>query len=58
MTLQHCFEAIRVLIKVYSEPLEPAAAFPYLVCMVAYNNSDWASLYQNLLMALIRWAMV
>ena len=48
MTLQHCFEASRVLISVNSEPLEPVARFTYLGSMVAYKNSDWASLYQNL----------
>ena len=45
---QHCFENIRILISVNSDPLEPVADFPYLGRRVAYNNSDWAALYQNL----------
>ena len=38
--------------------LDPVAAFPYLGCTVAYNNSDWAALYQNLWMARRRWRML
>ena len=40
------------------DPLEPAMAFPYLVCTSAFNNSDWADLYQNLRKAEHRWGMV
>ena len=31
-----------------AEPLETAADFTYLGRTVAYNNSDWAALYQKL----------
>ena len=47
-TLQHCFEASWVPISVNTDPLVLVAAFPYLGRTVAYNNSDWASLYQNI----------
>ena len=45
-------------ISVNAYPLEPAAAFLYLVHIVAFNNNDWASLYQNLHKAWSRWGMV
>ena len=41
-----------------SEPLEPVAEFPYLGRTVAYINSNWAALYQNLRKARRRWEMV
>ena len=41
-----------------AEPLEPDAAFPYLVRTVAYNNSDLSSLYHNLRKAWWRWGIV
>ena len=58
MMLQHFFNAIRFLISVKSDPLDTVAAFKYLGCMVAYNNSDWEALYQNLPKARIWWTMV
>ena len=56
-TLQNCFKDSRVLINVNSYPLKPVAVFPYLGHTVAYNNSDWDSLYHNLLKAQRQWAM-
>ena len=41
-----------------SELLDPFAAFPYLGCTVAYNNKNWAALYQNLCKARSQWVMV
>ena len=57
-TLQHCFDSRQVLTSVNADPLEPAAAFPYLGHTVKYNNSDWADLYQNLLKARRWWEMM
>ena len=31
-----------------TEPLDPVAEFSYLLVTVAYNNSNWVALYQNL----------
>ena len=45
-------------ISLNAEPLKPAVAFPYLGRIVAYNNSDWESLYQNLRKARRWWGMV
>ena len=39
-------------------PLDPAAAFTYLGHTIAYNNSDWASLYKNLVKVSKRWGML
>ena len=47
-TLQRCFEASRVLFQINTETLPPSEGFPYLVLMIAYNNSDWEAVYQNL----------
>ena len=41
-----------------SEPLEPVAEFTYLCYTVAYNNSNWEALYQNLRKARRKWVMV
>ena len=41
-----------------ADPLGPAAAFPYLVQIFAFNNSYWASLYQNLRKAQRCWGVV
>ena len=46
--LQHCFEAIQVSISVNADPLDMAMIFSYLVRTVAYKNSEWAALYQNI----------
>ena len=40
------------------EPTETTDAFPYLVCTVAFKNSDWAALYGNLSKAQRLWGMV
>ena len=56
--LQHCFEAIQVSISVNADPLDMAMIFSYLVRTVAYKNSDWAALYQNLQRVRRRWEMV
>ena len=57
-TQQHRLDASLVSISVDSEPLEPVAEFPYLGRTVAYINSNWAALYQNLRKARRRWEMV
>ena len=41
-----------------SEPLEPVDSFKYLGHTVAYNNSNWATLYQNIWKVRRQWAMV
>ena len=40
------------------EPLEPAAAFPYLVHTVTFNNRNWEELNQNPHKAQRQWEMV
>ena len=45
-------------ISVNTNPLESAADFTYMVRTVAYKNSDWLALYQNLRKARRRWGMV
>ena len=40
------------------EPLYTVAAFLYLARTVAYNNIDWAELYQNIQKARRWWVMV
>ena len=56
--LQCFFEKSRLAISVNAEHLDPVVAFPYLGRTVAYNNSGWADLYQNLRKVQRRWAMV
>ena len=48
MTLQHCFEASRVYIRVNADPLEPVDGFPYLGITIAYNDFNWEAVYHNL----------
>ena len=57
-TLQQCFEASRVAISVNSDTRGTAASLPYLGRTVAYNNSDWEALYQNIKKARRQWLMV
>ena len=45
-------------ISVNAEPLEPATTFSYLGRIVAYKNSNWADLYQNIRKAHQRWEVV
>ena len=45
-------------ISVNAEPLEPATTFPYLGRIVAYKNSNWADLYQNIRKTHQRWEVV
>ena len=40
------------------EPLEPITAFSYMGYTVAYKNSYWTDLYQNLQKARRRWVVV
>ena len=47
-----------MLISVNAEPMNLASEFPYLGCTVAYNNSNWVALYQNLSKAWRRWGMM
>ena len=48
----------QVTIKVNLDPLESVSTLSYLGRTVAFNNSDWAALYQNLRKAQRRWGMV
>ena len=45
-----------IIVKV--EPLDPATDFTHLGLTVAYNNSNWASLYQNIRKARRWWGIV
>ena len=47
-TLQRCFKARNVLFQINKETLTPLEDFTYLGRTIAYNNSDWAAVYQNL----------
>ena len=38
--------------------LPPSEAFPFLVQMMTYNNSDWAAVYLNLNKAWRWWGMI
>ena len=40
------------------EPLETTTAFPYLGRAIAFNNSDWESLYGNMMKVQRQWGMV
>ena len=41
-----------------AKTLDSTADFLYLSCTVAFNNSNWADLYQNLRKAQIWWGVV
>ena len=41
-----------------TEPLYPVVEFPYLGRTVAYKNSNWVALYQNLQKVQWRWEIV
>ena len=58
LTLQRCFKESRVSIKINVETLPPWEAFPYLGQTIAYNNSDWAAVYQNLRKYQRQWGVV
>ena len=45
-------------IKVNLYPLKTVAAFTYLVCIIVYSNSYWATMYHNLGKARRRQGMV
>ena len=45
-------------INVNLHPLESTPTFSYLGCTIAYNNSDWAAVYNNLWKAQSHWVMV
>ena len=45
-------------IKINLNPLDSDVTFPYLGRTIAYNNSNWSSLYQNLSKAQSRQGMV
>ena len=51
-------DPFRWTISVNADPLEPATAFPYLGFTVAFNNSNWAAVYQNIRKARNWWDMV
>ena len=56
--MQHCFEEIQVLISMNVDPHETNTDFPYLGSTFAYNNIDWAALYQNISKAQRWWGVV
>ena len=45
-------------IQVNLELLDTTLAFPYLVCTVAFNNSDWKYMYRNMRKVQRRWGVV
>ena len=57
-TMKHCFEASQETISVNADTLEHATEFPYLCRTVAFNNSYWVALYQNLRKVRRWWGMV
>ena len=57
-TLQRCFEASRISFQINAEDLPTSEALTYLGRTIAYNNIDWAGVYQNLHKDRRRWGMV
>ena len=57
-TLQRCFEASKVLFQINTDTLPLLEDFPYLGWTIAYNNSDWEEVYQNLRKVRRWWEMV
>ena len=57
-TLHRYFEESRVSFHINVEVLPPPEALPYLGQMIAYNNSNWSSVYQNPKKAQRRWVMI
>ena len=57
-TLHHYFKEIQVLFQINAETLPPLEDFPYLGRTIAYNNRDWAAVYQNMKKSRMRWEMV
>jgi hypothetical protein len=51
-------EADTTTFSINNTPIEKVRTFLYLGRIIAYNNSDWATLYCNLKKAQKRWAMV
>ena len=47
-----------VSLQINAETLPLLEAFPYLGRKIAYNNSDWTAVYQNLEKARRRWGMI
>ena len=45
-------------IKVNMNPLESVSTLPYLGRTISFNNSDWATLYQNIRNTKRRWGMM
>ena len=46
-----------VSFQINAESLPPSEAIPYLGRIIAFNNSDWAAVYQNLQRAR-RWQVI
>ena len=46
------------MLQINAEDLPLSEAFSYLGWKIAYNNSDWAIVYQNLRKARGRWLMI
>ena len=57
-TLQSCFESSRVSFQFNAEDLPSSEAFPYLGRTIAYNNSDWSAVYQNLRISQRGWRVI
>ena len=57
-TLQHCFEASRFSLQINAENLPPLEAFTFLGRKIAYNNRNWARVYQNPWKAQRQWGVI
>ena len=57
-TLQSFFEASKVLFQINAEAMPPLEDLPYLGRPIAYNNSNWPAIYQNLMKARSWWRMI
>ena len=57
-TLQIFFEASRVSLQINANTLLPFEPPPYLGSTIAYNNSDWTAVFQNLRKAQRRWGII
>ena len=57
-TLQHCFDASRVLLQINAEDLPLLEAFPYFGRTITYKNRNYTMVYQKLRIAQGRWRMI
>ena len=57
-TLQRCFDTSRVSFHINTKALPPLEAFPYLGRTIAYKNSNWTEVHQNLRKLRRWWGMI